>query len=144
MTNPQAVAITLAPETRTDVRVSVPAEFTAEFWPAGDTDVRILALRWDVFRAELPAPEKAATLSVAGVTVYLPLAGMVDLDAERKRKKKEIDELDKHLGRVSSKLENPGFVNKAPAEVVERERARMEEMQTKRTQLSERLADLAA
>ncbi|MCB0080122.1 MAG: valine--tRNA ligase, partial [Caldilineaceae bacterium] len=94
--------------------------------------------------AELPAPEKAATLSVAGVTVYLPLAGMVDLDAERTRLQKEIGELDKHLGRVSSKLENPGFINKAPAEVVERERARMEEMQTKRTQLSERLDDLAA
>ncbi|MCA9544394.1 MAG: hypothetical protein KC613_08385 [Myxococcales bacterium] len=38
--------------------LTLPAEFTAEFWPAGDTDVRILALRWDVFRAELPAPDR--------------------------------------------------------------------------------------
>ncbi len=48
---------------------------------------------------DLPAPEKAVTLAVSGITIYLPLAGLVDLDAERKRLQKEIDNLGKQLER---------------------------------------------
>ncbi len=91
---------------------------------------------------DVPAPEKAVTLAVGGITVYLPLAGMVDLDAERSRLQKEIDNLDKQLARTEGLLGNPGFVNKAPAEVIERERTKRDELQTRRDQLVERLAEL--
>jgi valyl-tRNA synthetase len=94
--------------------------------------------------AELPAPAKAATLAAGGVSVYLPLAGLVDFAAERKRIGGEIDNLDRQVSRIEGMLGNPGFTGKAPAEVIERERARLLELQGKRAQLAERLAEIAA
>ncbi|MEZ4734680.1 MAG: valine--tRNA ligase [Caldilineaceae bacterium] len=91
---------------------------------------------------DLPAPEKAVTLAVGGVTVYLPLAGLVDLAAERQRLQKELDGLAGQLRKIEGLLNNPGFVNKAAANVVERERNRQRELQEKHTQLTERLAEL--
>ncbi|MBX3011702.1 MAG: valine--tRNA ligase [Caldilineaceae bacterium] len=92
---------------------------------------------------EVAAPDKAVTLAVGGVTVYLPLAGLVDLAAERARLQKELDGLDGQLRKIDGLLNNPGFVNKAAANVVERERNRQRELQEKHTQLTERLAALA-
>lgn len=93
--------------------------------------------------ATLPAPEKAITLAIGGVTIYLPLAGLVDLEAERKRLQKEIENLDKQAQRIEGLLGNPGFTNKAPADVIERERAKVTELKEKRGQLAERLSELA-
>lgn len=93
--------------------------------------------------ADLPAPDKAITLAVGGVTVYLPLAGLVDLAAERSRLQKELEGLDGQLRKIEGLLNNPGFVNKAAANVVERERTRQRELQEKHAQLTERLASLA-
>ncbi len=92
---------------------------------------------------ELDAPEQAVTLAAGPITIYLPLAGLVDLDAERARLQREIEELDRQLQRSEGLLNNPGFVNKAPQEVVARERAKHEELQVRRSQLAERLAELA-
>ncbi len=91
---------------------------------------------------ELPAPDKAVTLATGGVTVYLPLAGLVDLDAERLRLQKEIENLDKQMARSEGLLNNTGFVAKAPPEVIDRERAKHAELQGRRGQLAERLAGL--
>ena len=74
--------------------------------------------------ADLPAPDKAAVLAEGGVTVYLPLAGLVDLVAERKRIQGEIDNVDRQLQRIAGLLDNPGFTSKAPPEVIDRERAK--------------------
>jgi valyl-tRNA synthetase len=92
--------------------------------------------------ADLPAPGKAATLAAAGVTVYLPLAGLVDFAAERKRMEGEIDNIDRQVSRIEGMLGNPGFTGKAPAEVIERERSKLAELQGKRGQLAERLGEL--
>ena len=91
---------------------------------------------------EWPAPDKAVTLAVGGVTVYLPLAGLVDLAAERGRLQKEIEGLEGQLRKIEGLLNNPGFVNKAAANVVERERTRQRELQEKHAQLAQRLAGL--
>jgi valyl-tRNA synthetase len=93
--------------------------------------------------ATLPAPGNAVTLAAGGATIYLPLAGLVDLAAERTRLQKEIDNIDKQLQRIDGLLATPGFVNKAPAEVIDRERSRLGELQGVRRQLAERLAVLA-
>ncbi len=91
---------------------------------------------------ELPAPEKASTLATGGMTIYLPMAGLVNLAAERARLQKEIDNLDGQLNKIVGLLNNPGFVNKAPANVVEREKGRQAELQEKRDQFATRLAEL--
>jgi valyl-tRNA synthetase len=91
---------------------------------------------------DLPAPDKAVTVATSGVTVYIPLAGLVDLDAERLRLQKEIDNQTKQMSRSEGLLANQGFVAKAPPEVIERERAKLEELRIRRQQLIDRLADL--
>ena len=84
---------------------------------------------------DLAAPDKAVTLAVGGVTVYLPLADLVDLAAERARLSKEIQALENLIQRGESLLANPGFTGKAPSDVVERERAKLVELNEKRGQL---------
>ncbi len=102
---------------------------------------RLDAARVTVAR-ELPAPDKAVTLATGGIAVYLPLAGLVDLEAERGRLRKEIENLDKQMARAEGLLNNAGFVSKAPPDVIERERSKYAELQGRRGQLAERLADL--
>ena len=101
-----------------------------------------LDLERSVVEAHLAAPEKAVTLATGGLTVYLPLAGMVDLDAERQRLQKEIADVERQLERTRSLLNNPGFVGKAPAEVIARERGKLAELEEKRQQMVARLQDV--
>jgi len=67
----------------------------------------------------------------------------VDLAAEQKRIKTEIVNIDNQVTRIEGKLNNAGFTSKAPAQVVERERSKLSELQTKRVQMLESLAELS-
>ena len=69
-------------------------------------------------------PDKAAKAHVLGADIYLPLAGLIDLDKEIARIEKEIANTENELKRLAGKLNNESFVAKAPAEVVEKERAK--------------------
>ncbi|WP_417680002.1 valine--tRNA ligase [Roseibium sp.] len=73
------------------------------------------------------APAGAAQIIVGEATVCLPLAGVIDLDAERGRLGKEADKLRGEISRIEKKLGNPKFVEKAPEEVVDGEREKMAE-----------------
>jgi len=92
--------------------------------------------------AELPAPEKAVALASGGVTIYLPLAGLVDMEAEQKRLEKEMENVDGQIARIDGLLGNAGFLAKAPEQVVNREKAKLEELRGQRAQLRANLADL--
>lgn len=86
----------------------------------------------------LDIPAQVATVVVGGVTCYLPLAGLVDLDAERARLQKELDEVASMITRSKKQLAGP-FAEKAPAHIVERERDKLADLETKGEQLRERL-----
>ena len=88
----------------------------------------------------LPAPEQAVTLVAGGVACYLPLSGLVDLEAERARLQAELDQVTANVERVERTLANAGFVGRAPADVVARERARLAEWQQQQANLAARLA----
>jgi valyl-tRNA synthetase len=92
--------------------------------------------------ADVAKPPESATQVLTGVEVYVPLAGLMDLAAERKRLKKERDDLTGHIERLTGKLANEGFVAKAPAAVVEKERERLAEMKSRAAVLDQNLADL--
>jgi valyl-tRNA synthetase len=73
-----------------------------------------------------PGPESALAL-VGEMKVLIPLAGLIDKEAELKRLAKELDRLRADLQRTEGKLANPAFLDKAPAAVVQKERRRLAE-----------------
>ena len=75
--------------------------------------------------------------------VYLPLAGLVDPGEELARLQKEQAQEQQELGRVQAKLSNASFVERAPAEVVAKERVRMAAVQERLQRLMDRLKELS-
>jgi valyl-tRNA synthetase len=71
--------------------------------------------------------QNSKSIFLTGVEIYLPLAGMVDIEKEKSRLKKSIETLEKDIQVLQSKLNNKGFINNAPREVVEKEQTRLEE-----------------
>ena len=84
--------------------------------------------------ADAEAPESATAL-VGKMKILIPLAGLVDKDAELARLDKEIGKIQSNLEKTEAKLANPNFADKAPAEVVQKERDRQAEMRTALEQL---------
>ena len=75
--------------------------------------------------------------------VYLPMEGLIDVEAERARLTKEIEKIKIEVKKCEGKLGNASFVDRAPPEVVEQEKARLAEWQAKLAQLQEMLDGLA-
>ena len=97
-----------------------------------------------IFLAEdAPDPENVVTGALAGAAVYLPLAGLIDVEKETARLTKERDNLEKEIARLSGKLTNAGFTSKAPAAVVAAEREKLAGYEEKIGLIRSRLADLA-
>jgi valyl-tRNA synthetase len=89
------------------------------------------------------APESAIAL-VGEMKVLIPMAGLIDKEAELKRLAKEIERLQADVARTEGKLANPAFVDKAPAAVVEKERIRLAESAAAIAKLQEQRARIAA
>lgn len=96
----------------------------------------------EVRPADSPKPEQAAAAVAGGVSIYLPLAELVDIEAETERLRKELAEATEQLERSAKRLANEGFVTKAPAEVVEGARRRHRELEEKVAKVKSLLAEL--
>ncbi|MGD2117035.1 MAG: valine--tRNA ligase [Chromatiales bacterium] len=81
----------------------------------------------DVLSEDDKAPESAMSL-VGNMKILIPLAGLIDVQAERQRLEKEIGKTDAEVERIEKKLANPNFVDKAPQAVVQKERDKLEAM----------------
>ena len=88
-------------------------------------------------------PENAMATVVTGIEVYLPLAGLIDVEKETQRLSKELATMEKDLQRVSGKLNNAGFLAKAPEDVIAKERAKSDELTGKIEAVKKRMAYLA-
>ncbi|HIO92178.1 MAG TPA: valine--tRNA ligase [Leucothrix mucor] len=89
------------------------------------------------------APESATAL-VGEMKVLIPLAGIIDKDAETARLSKEIEKIQKGLQSLEGRLSNPNFADKAPANVVDQVRKQAEEQKTALAQLEEQLIKIQA
>jgi valyl-tRNA synthetase len=87
-------------------------------------------------------PPAAATALLDETRLLVPMKGMIDVDAERKRLGKQMDKVQVELGRARSKLDNPNFVNNAPADVVTQEKQRAADFERQLALLTEQLAKL--
>ncbi|MCW8942838.1 MAG: valine--tRNA ligase, partial [Gammaproteobacteria bacterium] len=89
------------------------------------------------------APESATAL-VGEMKILIPLAGLIDKDAELARLAKEISKIQANVDKTTAKLVNKNFVDKAPAAVVEKERERLAEMTRSIEQLKEQAEKISA
>lgn len=91
---------------------------------------------------DLVHPDKTMTAIVTGMELYFPLAGLIDITQEITRLEKELQLLNAEVERVDKKLANEGFVAKAPAKVIEGERAKQADYVEKRDKVIARIAEL--
>ncbi|MDR7435543.1 MAG: valine--tRNA ligase [Armatimonadota bacterium] len=95
-----------------------------------------------VGRPEGKKPQKAASAVVGPLEVFVPLGDVMDLEVALARLREDLREVELDLSTVEAKLSNPEFLEKAPAEVVEKERIRREELRARRSALESRLRSL--
>jgi valyl-tRNA synthetase len=124
--------------TRKDVKFVVkgaPAWLTAE--------TKVLGLLCGAGEIVIDADYEAPKGTPAALTpvgeIYLPMEGLIDVEAERGRISKEIEKIKIEVKKCEGKLGNASFVDRAPPEVVEQEKARLAEWQTKLKQLQDML-----
>ena len=90
----------------------------------------------------LDNPEQAplaSTQLVGKLEVLVPMAGLIDVSAEKERLNKEVDKLEKEIARLQGKLGNEKFVANAPGEVVEKEKEKLTSAENSLTQLQQQL-----
>jgi valyl-tRNA synthetase len=88
-------------------------------------------------------PEKTdASAVMTDLEIFLPLKGLIDTDKERARLEKEIGKINQELQRVEGKLNNESFTGKAPADVIEKEKAKQKEYRDMLEKLQESLSKL--
>jgi valyl-tRNA synthetase len=90
-----------------------------------------------------PKPPQSAAFVGPQLEIFVPLAGLIDVEAERERLRKEMARAEQELTGLRRKLDNPNFVAKAPADVVEKDRARVEELEARRAKLQDNLNRIA-
>ena len=110
-------------------------------------EVRVLALLAGAGEITLDSDYQAPKGTPAAVTAigeaYMPLEGLIDIEAERARLTKEISLTEIEVKKCEGKLGNASFVDRAPPEVVVQEKARLDDWKAKLVQLGEMLAALA-
>jgi len=89
------------------------------------------------------APQSATAL-VGDMQVLIPMAGLIDKQAELERLNKETEKLEKEISRISGKLSNASFVDKAPAAVVEKEKEKQRDISSKLQNLNEQKEKIAS
>jgi valyl-tRNA synthetase len=102
---------------------------------------RIESITW--LAANDTAPESATEL-VGQMKILIPMAGLIDKDAELERLNKELQKKQVERASVTSKLGNKNFVERAPAAVVDKVKAQLAELETTCRQLEEQLAKIKA
>ncbi len=102
---------------------------------------RIASIQW--LDANTTPPESAMAL-VDELKILIPLAGLIDKDAELQRLEKEIERIRKELPRIENKLANPKFIERAPEQVVAKEKQKLEELTATLSQLEEQFSRISA
>ena len=98
--------------------------------------------RIESFAADAGEDTEAAELEAAGTVALMPLAGTIDIAAERVRLGKELDALRKDIARFDAKLANPSFVDRAPPAVVQEQRDRKTDATVRSERIERALARL--
>ena len=84
---------------------------------------------------DVTKPPQSAAEVLTGMRLFVPLAGVIDIEGEVKRHEKKLEKLAKRIESVERKLANPKFTEKAPAEIIERERSALNELMANKEEI---------
>lgn len=100
---------------------------------------KLESLTWLSANEDVPASSQAL---VGHLKVLVPMAGLIDVDAEKARINKDVDKTSKELARIEGKLTNEKFISKAPEEVVQKEKEKADAIKAKLADLNAQLEQL--
>ena len=115
----------------------------ADTFAYGAEFFRRLAAASDVNVADSFSIDSAVSVVTNSATIYIPMAELIDFEAERRRLNKELEAVEKQLTQINSKLSNEGFLAKAPANVVEGEKQKAASLNEKAQMLKAELEKLS-
>ncbi|MBT3352417.1 MAG: valine--tRNA ligase [Nitrospinaceae bacterium] len=95
-----------------------------------------------VIGSDIEQPEASASAVYGNIASFVPIKGLIDLDEEIQRLDKQIKDIAKSIGGIEKKLANPKFVDRAPEEVVQKNRDAIEEERGREQKLQESLSRL--
>ncbi len=130
----------ISPSKRVDIRIEAPDNEEAEILRRNRQYIRDLAQVESVdIGGKMAKPEGSATGVFGQNQVHVLLKGLLDFDEEKRRIKKEIEKLRKDMEAAEKKLSNRGFLEKAPDDIVEKVRERVESMKNKMEKMENNL-----
>ena len=91
---------------------------------------------------DMKKPPLSASAVISGAEIFVPLEGLIDIDVEKTRLGKELDNLKTLLTRVSKKLANPDFLANAPSEVIEREKLKKHDYEERVERINKNLEQI--
>jgi valyl-tRNA synthetase len=91
---------------------------------------------------DIKKPGLSASGVISGAEIFIPLEGLIDVDSEKKRLEKELDNLKSQLEKIAKKLANPDFRKNAPAEIVEKEKVRKADLEDRTEKLNNNLEQM--
>ncbi|NMA92023.1 MAG: valine--tRNA ligase [Firmicutes bacterium] len=135
--------VQLPPTRRSPVVLRATAELEGVLRQESHQLARLALAEPLTFDPSASKPRQALTAVVSReVEAYLPLKGVIDLEAEVGRLQRELQQMEGDLERTKGKLANRGFLQKAPAEIVEKEQARYRELNSRQEKLKQRIREL--
>ncbi|NKX47724.1 valine--tRNA ligase [Rhodobacteraceae bacterium R_SAG8] len=111
-------------------------------WDRNEAMIKRLA-RVETLEKTESFPKGTVSIAAPGASFGLPLAGLIDIDAEKARLQKSLDKLGKEIGGLKGRLNNPKFAASAPAEVVAEAQSNLDARQEEADQLQAALNRLA-
>ena len=130
----------ISPSKKVNILIDVAEKEEADFLSSNLVHIKTLAKVEDATIASgIPKPEASATAVFGQNQIHVLLKGVLDFQEERKRLGKQIEKIEKEIKVSNRKLSNRGFLEKAPAEIVEEVREKVETMTIKLEKLNQNL-----
>ncbi len=131
------------PSKKSDLYVRVTDQAFADLLDSHIEYFRSLAKVDNLFAGvDVKKPPVSASTIISGAEIFVPLAGLIDIDVEKKRLEKELGNLQGLMEKISKKLANPDFLANAPDDVISKERAKKDDFLERIEKLNKNLEQI--
>ena len=135
--------LNVPPGKKSDLYVRVTDQTFADLLDSHIEYFRSLAKVDNLFTGvDVKKPPVSASTIISGAEIFVPLAGLIDIDVEKKRLEKELGNMRGLMEKISRKLANPDFLANAPDDVISKERAKKDDFQERIEKLNKNLEQI--